>query len=102
MDWAELIKMQAPEIDDYTCVYAAELAQALESRGAFDLGAEIICSTSNIMFSLSPHTIIHIYCDSLLPYHFYSKGVATFNQSLPEILELIDTNWSNIFGVKKP
>ena len=91
MDWAELIKMQAPEIDDYTCAYAAKLAQALESREAFDLGATIICSTFNIMFSLSPHTIIHIQCDTINPYHFYSNGVATF-----------DTNWSSIFSVKKP
>lgn len=102
MDWPELIKKQAPGIDEYTCAYAAKLAQALESREAFDLGATIICSTFNIMFSLSPHTIIHIQCNTINPYHFYSNGVATFNQTFKEILELIDTNWSSIFSVKKP
>lgn len=101
MDWSELIKKQAPGINEYTCAYAAKLAQALENRGVFDLGATIICSTSNIIFSLSPHTIIHIQCNTINPYHFYSNGVVTLNQTLDEILELIDTNWSNIFGVKR-
>lgn len=104
MDWSELIKQHVPEIDNRTCFYATELAQALESRGVFDLGAIIVYNTYALMFELSSRTFIHIYCGLLhpnQPYHFSSNGITTFYQTFNEILELIDTNWSNIFGVKR-
>ena len=104
MDWSELIKQRVPEIDERTCFYAAELAQALESREVFDLGAIVIYNTYALMFELSSRTFIHIYCGLLhpnQPYHFSYNGATTFDQTLDEILELIDTKWSNIFGVKR-
>jgi len=104
MDWPELIKQRVPEIDNRTCFYAAELAQALESRGAFDLGAIVVYTTSALAFRLSSRTFIHIFCGLLhpyRPYHFSSNGITTFDQTLDETLELIDTDWSNIFNVKE-
>lgn len=104
MDWSELIKQQVPEIDNRTCLYAAELAQALENLGAFDLGAIVVYNTYSLMFELSSHTYIHIYCGLLHPYrpfHFSYNGVTTYDQTLDEILKLLDTNWSDIFNVKK-
>lgn len=105
MNWSELIKQRVPEIDVYTCFYAAELAQALESREAFDLGAIVVHNTCSIMFELSSCTYIHIFCGLRhpnQPFHFSHNGVTTYDQTFDEILKLIDLNWSDIFDVKKP
>jgi len=104
MDWPELIKQRVPEIDNRTCLYAAQLAQELENRGIFDLGAIIIYTTSALAFRLSSRTFIHIYCGLLhpyQPYHLSSNGTTTFDQTLDEVLKIIDIDWSNIFNVKE-
>lgn len=104
MDWSELIKQHVPGIDNRTCLYAAELAQALENLGAFDLGAIVVYNTYSIMFELSSHAYIHIYCGLQhpnQPYHFSYNGVTAYDRTLTEILKLIELNWSNIFNVKE-
>lgn len=105
MDWSELIKQHVPEIDNRTCLYATELAKALENLGAFDLGTIIVYNTCSIMFELSSCSYVHIYCGSLhpyQPYHFSYNGVTAYDRTLTEILKLIELNWSNIFNVKEP
>ena len=105
MNWSELIKQQVPEIDERTCFHTARLAQVLETYELFDLGVTLHCSPVFVTFTLSPHNFIHVYCTFRhpdLPYHFSYNNHAIYNQTLNGILELINTNWSNLFNVKEP
>ena len=105
MDWSELIKQQIPKIDDCMCFHAARLAQVLETYELFDLGVTINGSRAVITFELSPNSFINIYCAFRhpdKPFHFYHNHQIFYDQTLNDVLELINTNWSDIFNVKGP